>query len=82
MIAEILSIKSENPELTEDEVLKIMDEQEFGDKRDIRGITDIWNSLTESEKGCVFVIHLMHLRLILQEKLQLNRRRESLDIVD
>lgn len=38
MIAEILSIKSENPELTEDEVLKIMDEQEFGDKRDIRGI--------------------------------------------
>ena len=45
-----LSIKSENPELTEDEVLKIMDEQEFGDKRDIRGITDIWNSLTESEK--------------------------------
>lgn len=50
MIAEILSIKSENPELTEDEVLKIMDEQEFGDKRDIRGITDIWNSLTESEK--------------------------------
>ena len=49
MIAEILSIKSENPELTEDEVLKIMDEQEFGDKRDIRGITDIWNSLTESE---------------------------------
>ena len=27
-----------------------MDEQEFGDKRDIRGITDIWNSLTESEK--------------------------------
>ena len=50
MIAEILSIKSENPELTEDEMLKIMNEQEFGDKRDIRGITDIWNSLTESEK--------------------------------
>lgn len=38
--------------------------------------------LLNQKKGCVFVIHLMHLRLILQEKLQLNRRRESLDIVD
>ena len=82
MIAEIISIKSENPEITEGEVLQIMDEQVFGDVGETRGITDLWNTLTESEKGCAFVIHSMHLRLIPQEKLQLSRLRESLDIVD
>lgn len=50
MIAEIISIKSENPEITEGEVLQIMDEQVFGDVGETRGITDLWNTLTESEK--------------------------------
>ena len=50
MIAEIISIKSENPEITEGEVLQIMDGQVFGDVGETRGITDLWNTLTESEK--------------------------------
>ena len=48
----------------------------------IEGLQIFGTLLLNQKKGCVFVIHLMHLRLILQEKLQLNRRRESLDIVD
>ena len=31
-------------------MLQIMDEQVFGDVGETRGITDLWNTLTESEK--------------------------------
>ena len=49
MINEIETIKSENPGLSEDEILKLMDER-HSFSPDERGIIDIWNSLTESEK--------------------------------
>ena len=47
VIAEIQSIKTAHPEYTEEMVLAIMDEQHQGCER---GIIDIWNALTDSEK--------------------------------
>ena len=47
MIAEIQSIQTAHPEYTEEMVLVIMDEQHQGRER---GIVDIWNALTDSEK--------------------------------
>lgn len=49
MINEIETIKSENPELSEDEILKLMDDRHSVLANE-RGIIDIWNSLTDSEK--------------------------------
>ena len=49
MINEIETIKSENPGLSEDEILKLMDDR-HSSSHDERGIIDIWNSLTDSEK--------------------------------
>lgn len=49
MINEIETIKSENPCLSEDEILKLMDNRHSSSPNE-RGITDIWNSLTNSEK--------------------------------
>ncbi len=49
MINEIETIKSENPELSEDEILKLMDDRHSVLANE-RGIIDIWNSLTHSEK--------------------------------
>ena len=82
MIAEIISIKSENPEITEGEVLQIMDEQVFGDVGETRGITDLWNTLTESEKRLCIRYPFDALKVNTARKLQLSRLRESLDIVD
>lgn len=47
MINEIESIKCAHPEYTEDEILNLMDEMHA---EKFRGILDIWNSLTASEK--------------------------------
>ncbi len=47
VIAEIQSIKTAHPEYTEEMILEIMDEQHQGRER---GIVDIWNALTDSEK--------------------------------
>ena len=47
VIAEIQSIKTAHPEYTEEIVLANMDEQQQGCER---GIIDIWNALTDSEK--------------------------------
>lgn len=47
MIKEIEDIKSEHLGLSEDEILKMMDD---GHSSVERGIIDIWNSLTDSEK--------------------------------
>lgn len=52
MISEIEAIKSENPGLSEDEILKLMDDR-HSSSADERGIIDIWNSLTDSEKNFV-----------------------------
>ena len=49
MINEIETIKSENPGLSEDEILKLMDNRHSFSANE-RGIIDIWNSLTDSEK--------------------------------
>lgn len=49
MINEIETIKSENPGLSEDEILKLMDDRHSFSANE-RGIIDIWNSLTDSEK--------------------------------
>lgn len=47
VIAEIQSIKTAHPKYTEEMILEIMDEQHQGRAR---GIVDIWNALTDSEK--------------------------------
>lgn len=49
MINEIETIKSENPGLSEDEIIKLMDDR-HSSSHDERGLIDIWNSLTDSEK--------------------------------
>lgn len=49
MINEIVIIKSENPGLSEDEIIKLMDNRHSSSLGE-RGIIDIWNSLTDSEK--------------------------------
>ena len=49
MINEIETIKSENPGLSEDEILKLKDDRHSFSANE-RGIIDIWNSLTDSEK--------------------------------
>lgn len=49
MINEIETIKSENPGLSEDEILKLIDNRHSFSANE-RGIIDIWNSLTDSEK--------------------------------
>ncbi len=47
LIAEIQNIKSAHPEYEDEKVLEILDEQHQGIKR---GLVDIWNVLTDSEK--------------------------------
>lgn len=47
LIAEIQNVKDAHPEYTDDMVLKILDEQH---QRMERGLVDIWNVLTDSEK--------------------------------
>lgn len=48
LVAEIQAIKAEHPEYSDEMILEIMDNQhrEVG-----RGLIDIWNSLTDSEKN-------------------------------
>lgn len=46
---EIETIKSENPGLSEDEILELMDNRHSSSLEE-RGIIDIWNALTDSEK--------------------------------
>lgn len=46
MIERILAVKEEHPDFTEDEILEIMD----ASSKATRGIGDIWNALTDSEK--------------------------------
>lgn len=47
LIVEIQDIKAEHPEYTEDEVKNMMDKHH---RRFERGVVDIWNALTDSEK--------------------------------
>lgn len=49
MIDEILQIKQEHPKFSENEIKEIMDSLHDGSGNE-RGIFDIWNSLTDSEK--------------------------------
>ena len=50
LISEILNIKEEHPEYTEKMILQIMNERHPQIKDSSRGIIDIWNALTDSEK--------------------------------
>lgn len=52
LIREIEDIKKEHPVYTEDDILRIMNERHATthDEEDAKGISDIWNALTESEK--------------------------------
>lgn len=50
LISEILSIKEKHPEYKEKMILQIMNERHPQIKGSSRGIIDIWNALTESEK--------------------------------
>ena len=50
LISEILSIKEEHLEYKEEMILQIMNERHPQIKGSSRGIIDIWNALTESEK--------------------------------
>ena len=50
MITEIETIKSENPGLSEDKILELMDNRHLSSPEE-RGIIDIWNTLTDSEKS-------------------------------
>lgn len=52
LIREIEHIKKEHPVYTEDDILRIMNERHATthDEEDAKGIIDIWNALTESEK--------------------------------
>lgn len=52
LIREIEDIKKEHPVYTEDDILRIMNERHATthDEEDAKGIIDIWNVLTESEK--------------------------------
>lgn len=59
LIEEILSIKENYPEYTEEMILEIMNERHSNVAEYERGIVDIWNALTDSEKNCVFDILLM-----------------------
>lgn len=50
LIVEILSIKEEYPEYTDEMILEIMNERHPNIGEDERSIIDIWNALTDSEK--------------------------------
>lgn len=50
LIYEIQNIKEEHPEYTEEMILKIMNERHPHIKDSSKGIIDIWNALTDSEK--------------------------------
>lgn len=52
MIGEIQNIKFEHPEYTEEDILRIMNERHLTEHEtvEIKGISDIWNMLTDSEK--------------------------------
>lgn len=52
LIKEIFDIKSAHPEYQEEEILNVMNQQhpQLEERENVRGITDIWNALTESEK--------------------------------
>ena len=49
LIDEIISIKNDNPGFTDEQLLTIINKQ-ISESRMEKGIIDIWNSLTESEK--------------------------------
>lgn len=52
LIKEITNIKYTHPEYQEEEILSVMNQQhsQLGQGENARGLTDIWNALTESEK--------------------------------
>ena len=52
LIKEIANIKYTHPEYQEEEILSVMNQQHsrLGTGENARGLTDIWNALTESEK--------------------------------
>ena len=56
LISEIEGIKATHPEYSEKEILKMMNILHPDNER---GIFDIWNALTDSEKNYVSGIHLM-----------------------
>lgn len=56
LIVEIQQFKEEHPEYSEEMIKDFLDEHHQTMKR---GIADIWNALTETEKNYVFVILLM-----------------------
>lgn len=58
VINEILTIRQQNPEYTEEQIIIQMNERHSEFEKG-RGVIDIWNALTDSEKSYVSVIHLM-----------------------
>lgn len=58
LIIEIQTIKKNHPEYTESMILEEMNER-HPEVRNSKGIGDIWNALTDSEKNYVFDILLM-----------------------
>lgn len=53
LIEEILTIKEEHPEWTEESIMQILDEKINLRKESKSGIGDIWNALTNSEKKLI-----------------------------
>ena len=49
----VINTKNENPKMSEDEIIKIISDDLTKQKIDNRGILDIWNALTDSEKKLV-----------------------------
>ena len=49
----VINTKNENPKRSEDEIIKIISDDLTKQKIDNRGILDIWNALTDSEKKLV-----------------------------
>ena len=52
LIKEIANIKYTHPEYQEEEILSVMNQEhsQLETGKNVRGLTDIWNALTESEK--------------------------------
>lgn len=49
----VINTKNENPKMSENEIIKIISDDLTKQKIDNRGILDIWNALTDSEKKLV-----------------------------
>lgn len=55
IIEEILNLKNTHPEYTDEKIFELMNERHQGLER---GIVDIWNVLTDSEKKIMYPLSL------------------------